>query len=249
MADIDVEKLRSFLSNPDNMVQTDAGADAGAGSDAGAAGSGEQGAAEQQTVIQPQVGDQLDKDANAFAQMRVQNKLMSDMLAKVAQANGIQFTSQDDLLQKLNDDVLTKQAQAQGVDPELLKRLDTLERSNQAYVQKQAETRLVNDFASLQQEFGLSGDELQAFARELDNSGVPVESINVRNEYMSRHLDSIIQARTDAAVQAALNRDAKADAQSTKPNGSGTTVGSQTLQSTEIKSVSDLRSVLAKIDK
>ena len=114
MADIDVEKLRSFLSNPDNMVQTDAGADAGAGSDAGAAGSGEQGAAEQQTVIQPQVGDQLDKDANAFAQMRVQNKLMGDMLAKVAQANGIQFTSQDDLLQKLNDDVLTKQAQAQG---------------------------------------------------------------------------------------------------------------------------------------
>lgn len=246
MADIDVEKLRSFLADPNNAVQPETGNDL-AGSEAGAAGADAQGAADQQS-IQPQAGDQFDKDANAFAQMRVQNKLMGDMLAKVAQANGIQYTTTDDLLQKLNDDVLTKQAAAQGVDPELLKRLDTLERNNQAYAQQQTQDRLVRDFESLQQEFGLSGDDLQKFALELDRSGIPAESINVRNEYMSRHLDSIIQARTDAAVQAALGRDAKATEQSTKPNGSGT-VGSNDLQSTQINSVADLRAVLSKIDK
>jgi hypothetical protein len=246
MADIDVEKLRSFLADPNNAVQQETGNDP-AGSEAGAAGADAQGAADQQS-IQPQAGDQFDKDANAFAQMRVQNKLMGDMLAKVAQANGIQYTTTDDLLQKLNDDVLTKQAAAQGVDPELLKRLDTLERNNQAYAQQQTQARLVRDFESLQQEFDLSGDDLQKFALELDRSGIPAESINVRNEYMSRHLDSIIQARTDAAVQAALGRDAKATEQSTKPNGSGT-VGSNDVQSTTINSVADLRAVLSKIDK
>ena len=246
MADIDVEKLRSFLADPNNTVQQDSGTDS-AGSDAGAAGAEAQGAAEQQS-LQPQVGDQFDKDANAFAQMRVQNKLMGDMLAKVAQANGIQYSNTDDLLQKLNDDVLTKQAAAQGVDPELLKRLDNLERSNQAYAQRQTQARLVQDFASLQQEFNLNSNELQQFAKELDQSGIPAESINVRNEYMSRHFDSIIQARTDAAVQEALGRDAKAKEQSTKPNGSGT-LGSNDVQSTTINSVADLRAVLSKIDK
>ena len=246
MADIDVEKLRSFLADPNNTVQQDSGTDS-ASSDAGAAGAEAQGAAEQQS-LQPQVGDQFDKDANAFAQMRVQNKLMGDMLAKVAQANGIQYSNTDDLLQKLNDDVLTKQAAAQGVDPELLKRLDNLERSNQAYAQKQTQARLVQDFASLQQEFNLNSNDLQQFAKELDQSGIPAESINVRNEYMSRHLDSIIQARTDAAVQEALGRDAKATEQSTKPNGSGT-LGSNDVQSTTINSVADLRAVLSKIDK
>ena len=82
---------------------------------------------------EPHVATQQDKDANAFAEMRVQNKAMSDMLKKIADATGIQYTDQNDMLAKLNSDALTKLAEKQGVPVEILQRMETLERNSQLY--------------------------------------------------------------------------------------------------------------------
>lgn len=251
MANFDVEQLRAMLANYDAE-----GAGEGAAGeqpptnnndDPAQNAAGEQNQPAGQQLV-PNPADQQEKDANAFAQMRMQNKMMGDMLAKIAQANNIQYNGVDDLMAKLNDDTITKMATQQGVDPALLKRMDDLERDAQAYRYQQTQNNLINAFASLQKEFNLSAEDLSNFARELDNSGIPVESVNVRNEFMSRHLDSIIAARTDAAVQAALTRDAAAAEQSTQPLGAGTLGTGTGHQPRQINSVAEMRAFLSQLD-
>lgn len=251
MANFDVEQLRAMLANYDAE-----GAGEGSGEqppannnndDPAQNAAGEQNQPAGQQLV-PNPADQQEKDANAFAQMRMQNKMMGDMLAKIAQANNIQYNGVDDLMAKLNDDTITKMATQQGVDPALLKRMDDLERDAQAYRQQQTQNNLINAFASLQKEFNLSAEDLSNFAKELDNSGIPVESVNVRNEFMSRHLDSIIAARTDAAVQAALTRDAAAATQSTQPLGAGTLGTGTGHQPRQINSVAEMRAFLSQLD-
>ena len=52
--------------------------------------------------IEPQQFGQADKDANAFAQMRMQNKMYGDLLHKLADASGIQYTDEQSLMDALN---------------------------------------------------------------------------------------------------------------------------------------------------
>lgn len=250
MANFDVEQLRAMLANYDaeGAGEGAAGEQSPTNNDDPAQNAaGEQNPPAGQPLV-PNPADQQEKDANAFAQMRMQNKMMGDMLAKIAQANNIQYNGVDDLMAKLNDDTITKMATQQGVDPALLKRMDDLERDAQAYRYQQTQNNLINAFASLQKEFNLSAEDLSNFARELDNSGIPVESVNVRNEFMSRHLDSIIAARTDAAVQAALTRDAAAAEQSTQPLGAGTLGTGTGHQPRQINSVAEMRAFLSQLD-
>lgn len=189
------------------------------------------------------VATQEDKDANAFAQMRVANKQMSDMLAKIAQANGIQYSTQEEMIAKLNDDSVTKLAAAQGVPKELLLRMEGLERDAAAYRAQQNQNRLVTQMRNIMDKYAVPANELQAFAAQLDNEHVDVNSIDLEREYFFRNQEAIMQKRINAAVEAALRGDQAAAAQSTTPLAQGGNGGST--QGTRIETVADLRSVLA----
>lgn len=195
------------------------------------------------TPVEPQVATQADKDANAFAQMRAQNKLMSDMLAKMAKANGVEYNDMDDLLAKFNDDAIGKLAAQQGVPKELLARMESLERDANLYRAQQNENRLVGQMRNIMSEFELSPEELTQFANDVDASGVDLNTVNLRAEYLNRNMDKIIEKRVTAAVQAALRGDAEINAQSTQPGKPGEPSGNQT--GTRIETVADLRSILA----
>lgn len=201
--------------------------------------------AEQQPVDQPDVhvATQDDKDANAFAQMRVANKQMSDMLAKIAQANGIQYSTQEEMIAKLNDDSVTKLAAAQGVPKELLLRMEGLERDAAAYRAQQNQNRLVSQMHNIMDKYNVSATELQAFATTLDNEHVDVNTVDLEREYFFRNQEAIMQKRINAAVEAALRGDAAAAQQSTTPLAQGANGGGT--QGTRIETVADLRSVLA----
>ena len=193
---------------------------------------------------EPHVATQQDKDANAFAEMRVQNKAMSDMLKKIADATGIQYTDQNDMLAKLNSDALTKLAEKQGVPVEILQRMETLERNSQLYLQQQNESRLRAGFVNLKQDYGLSDEEMMNFAKQLDDDKVDLSKVDLVAEYRNRNFEAIVQKRIDAAVAAALSKDQQAQAQSTQPNAQGAT--QQTAAKTEqITTVAGLRSWLA----
>lgn len=200
--------------------------------------------ANSQDQTEPHVATQQDKDANAFAEMRVQNKAMADMLKKIADATGIQYTDQNDMLAKLNSDALTKLAEKQGVPVEILQRMETLERNSQLYLQQQTEARLRVGFANIKQEYNLSDDEMMAFAKQLDDANVDLSKIDLKAEYQNRNFEAIVQKRIDAAVAAALSKDQQAQAQSTQPTAQGA-VQQATTKPEQINSVAALRSWLA----
>ena len=193
---------------------------------------------------EPHVATQQDKDANAFAEMRVQNKAMSDMLKKIADATGIQYTDQNDMLAKLNSDALTKLAEKQGLPVEILQRMETLERNSQLYLQQQNESRLRAGFVNLKQDYGLSDEEMMNFAKQLDDDKVDLSKVDLVAEYRNRNFEAIVQKRIDAAVAAALSKDQQAQAQSTQPTAQGAAqqAGAKTEQ---ITTVAGLRSWLA----
>ena len=199
------------------------------------------------TPVTPQAAQQTDKDNNAFAEMRVANKQMQDMLSKIADAYGIQYTDANDMMTKLNDDAITKIAEKKGIPVEFLKRMESLEADANAFRAQQNQARLVNGFREIQSEFGCSNEELQSFAKSLDDAKVDLNTVNLKNEYIARNYQAIMQKQIEAAVQAALKGDAAAGANSTTPVQPGTNTGSN--EATTVKSVGDLRALLNQLGK
>lgn len=161
---------------------------------------------------------QQQKDHNAFAAMRVQNQQYADMLEKIAKAAGIEYTSPEDMMQKLNDDALTKLAAQQNVPVELLKRMEVMEAQANAYVQMQNQQRLTTEFSNLRAKYNLDEAAMLTFAQQLEADKVDPATVNVEREYIARNLDAIIAARTQAAVEEALRRDTQAGTHGTMPN-------------------------------
>ena len=190
--------------------------------------------------VQP--AEQGDKDANAFAQMRAQNKMYRDLLGKLADANGIQFKSDDEMLNALNGDALGKIAERKGIPVEFLQRMEALEANSKAWEQQQTQQRLQAGFQTLQTKYGLDQTQLMTFAQQLDNSGVNLAQVDVEKEYVASHMEDIISARVSAAVQAALAKDANINAQASVPGAPGASAAGP--DETKIKSVADLRSFL-----
>ena len=191
--------------------------------------------------VEPVVSEQADKDANAFAQMRTQNKLFADTLQKIADATGIQYTNQDEMIAALNGDALNKIAEKKGIPVELLQRMEQLEANSRMWEAQQQQERLTNGFKNLSAKYGLDQNALMGFAQQLDADKVNLTTVDIEKEYVSRHLEDIVNARVQAAVQAALAKDAQVGAQSSKPGAPG--AASSTEQS-QIKSAADLISFL-----
>ena len=185
---------------------------------------------------------------NAWAQMRVQNKQMQDILSKIADAYDIKANNPEELIQKLNDDALAKLSAKQGVPLELLKRLEVLEAHEAEYQRIQTDNYLTKSFADLQKEFNLDHQAMVNFANQLQASGIdPYKTkVDIRAEYLSRNLDSIIQARINQAVEQALRIDQGATQQSTTPLPATGATQTQQVEN-KINTTADLQALLAGI--
>lgn len=189
------------------------------------------------------------KDANAFAAMRVQNKQMSEMLEKIAKATGIEYANQDEMMQKLNNDALAKLAEKQNVPVELLQRLELLEKNNQAYLAMQNQTRLTNEFSALRDKYKLDDVALTEFARQLEADKVDPATVNIEREYMMRNFDAILAQRTQAAVEEVLKRDAKAGAHGTMPNVAQGSSANGGASQHKVTTTAELNALLAQMPK
>ena len=167
---------------------------------------------EQQQQVPP-------KQNQAWAHMRTQNKQLNDLVKKIANAAGIEYTNDIDLVSKLNDDAIGKLAVKQGVPKELLERMEQLERVNAVHEEEQARQNALSGFNRVGAEYDLTQEELLAFAGELDELGRnPFEKqVDVFEEYRKLHFDDIMQKQVQAAVAQALARDDKANTHSTTP--------------------------------
>lgn len=181
----------------------------------------------------------------AFGQMRTELNANKALLAKLATAAGIQYTDENDLIAKLNDNALNQLAQRQNVPVDLLKRMEALEQNNAAYEMEQRKTETLLSFQKLQTAYGLTNDELLAFAQELDEKGMnPFASrINIDATYRDLHFDEIVNKRVAAAVEEALKKSSVADTHSSTPNRS-TGKGDNSGDGKKITTVSQLSALL-----
>ena len=203
--------------------------------------SGEQGQQSQQQGQQgQQTQAQLDEQRRnfAFGQLRQENNELAAILGKIAQANGITYANTRDLMGKLNDDAISKLAQKQNVPVELLREVDALRAGQQQWQQSQREQVAFAGFQTLMSQYGLSQDDLKAFAVELDGAGKNpfTQNINVVDEYRLRHFDDIVAKRVDTAVKEALAKSSAADTHSSTPStqqGAGSGDGGQKITTLE----------------
>ena len=152
-------------------------------------------------AVEPEQATQETKDNAAFAQMRTQNKLLTDALTKFANAQGIQGTT-DEILQALNEATINKQAQKQGIPAEYLKRMEALEAKAAQLDAINNQQRLANGFRTLQSKYNLDANTLQNFAAKLDASGVNLNTVDVVREYEAQNMDAIINAKVEALLNA-----------------------------------------------
>lgn len=161
-----------------------------------------------------------DKANYAFGAMRKQISDYEQLLTKVAQATGIEFSNPQELVNKLSDDALSKLAQKQNVPVELLQRMETLEQVNKQFESERLKQEAFTGFQAVASKYNLSQEELNAFAIQLDEAQMnPFEKqVDLIKEYTSRNADSIIQKAVQQAVQEALTRDSAANTHSSTPN-------------------------------
>lgn len=183
-----------------------------------------------------------DKDAAAFAEMRTTNKIYGDLLKKVADGIGLQYSNTDEMIAALNSDALNKIAEKKGIPVEFLQRMETLEANSRRWEEQQTQQRLTAGFGALQQKYGLDQGAMLQFAQQLDNEHVNLATLDVEKEYISRNFETIVQSRINTAVQEALAKVGQVQQQSTTPAAPGANLGNS--EPTKITKAADLISLL-----
>ena len=159
----------------------------------------------------------------AFAEMRIQNRKITDALAAVLQQHGLDpalAKNPEQLIKDAEDARLEAEAKKQQVPADLLKRLTQLEKANL----ENERTRLTNaalaGFQAVKQKYNLSNQDISAFARQLQEAGTnPFEQeMDLEQHYKLHNLDKIIAAETQRAVEEALRNQQSAIQHSTAPS-------------------------------
>lgn len=160
-----------------------------------------------------------DKRNFAFGKMRTEISQLTELLGKVAKANGVEYTDSKDLVAKLNDDAIQKMAQRQNVPVELLQEIEMLRQDSAAFKAQQRRDAAAIGFQKVMDTYGLTQDQLRDFAVELDNKGKnPFEQpVDLMEEYKLLHYDDILNAAVKKAVEEALKKDSAANQSSSTP--------------------------------
>ena len=160
-----------------------------------------------------------DKRNFAFGKMRTEINQLTDLLGRVAKANGVEYSDSKDLIAKLTDDTIQKMAQRQNVPVEILQELEALRQDSAQFKAQQRRDAAAIGFQRVMDTYGLTQEQLKDFAVELDNAGKnPFEqNIDLMAEYKILHYDDILNAAVKKAVEEALKKDSAANQSSSTP--------------------------------
>jgi hypothetical protein len=162
----------------------------------------------------------LDKSAQKFAEMRVQNKNYQKIISGVAQILGVTDQNPDNVMNSLNDLVLKAQAKKENIPEDVYKRLQTLEQRDQEYTQKEIREAAYFGFQQVKDTFKLDNQKLNDFATELQKNGMnPFEQqVDLVKEYRNMHFDEMLQAAVAEGIRQEAERAANAANHSSTPN-------------------------------
>lgn len=172
----------------------------------------------------PEAHPGTDTKANqAFAQLRVQNKQYNDTLAALLKVSGMDpnLARNPEQVRKMIDEYdVTQRAQEANIPPEILQKLENLERAQQQASAEKLYNQTVQDLRTLSETFGLSQAELQSFVVQLQEQDInPFASpVDLVREYKIQNLDKLLADARAEGEQTALTQRSKAATHSSRPN-------------------------------
>ena len=133
-----------------------------------------------------------DKSAKAFAEMRVKATSYERALQRAADLEGL---SVEEYLQKLDQKDIERRAKETNMDPEVLKRIEVLERERQEVLEMKARYHIENQFKVITDKYGASQDELLMFTVDLQKQGFNFFDLNVNYEtlYKGMNYEKLIE--------------------------------------------------------
>ena len=198
----------------------------------------------QDTALDPEA--KFNKQNSAFAQMRIQNKELSDLLMNLAQATG-QTPKNIAEAQTILKEGLTKVvSKNRNIPEDVLREMEEDKKALAEFKQTQARQKALAGFQAVKEAHGLSRDDVNQFADKLiENKLNPFEQdLDLVKEYRNLYFDQLIAKAKEEGVQEERARSLKAQQNSTTPSTQKGLPENAGNQLTPIKSVEDLNSLL-----
>ena len=197
------------------------------------------------TQLDPEEKFQSKRDS-AFAQMRIQNKELSDLIMNLAKATGQTPKNMAEAQAMLNEGLTKVVAKNRNIPEDVLREMEADKKRLAELEQTQAKQNAIAGFQQVKDTFQLSRNDVNEFADKLIEKKInPYEqSVNLVEQYKLIYFDKLIANAREQGVQEERARSLKAQNNSTTPtnqNGLSETTGDQ---GKPIKTVADLDALL-----
>lgn len=190
--------------------------------------------------------EKFNKQNSAFAQMRIQNKELSDLLMNLAKATGQNpknITEAQDMLKEGLTKVVSKN---RNIPEDVLREMEEDKKALAEFKQTQARQKALAGFQAVKDAHGLSREDVNNFADKLiENKLNPFEQeLDLVKEYRNLYFEELIAKAKEEGVQEERARSMKAQQNSTTPSTQKGVAENTGNQGTPIKTVTDLDKLL-----
>lgn len=198
------------------------------------------------TPLDPEEKFQSKRDS-AFAQMRIQNKEMTDLIMNLAKATGQNPKNMAEAQAMLNEGLTKVVSKNRNIPEDVLREMEEDKKQLAALKQTQARQNALAGFQQVKDTFQLSRNDVNDFADKLIEKNInPYEqNVNLVEQYKLIYFEQLIAKAKEQGVQEERARSLKAQQNSTTPtnqNGLSETTGNQ---GKPIKTVNDLDALLS----
>lgn len=198
------------------------------------------------TPLDPEEKFQSKRDS-AFAQMRIQNKEMSDLIMNLAKATGQTPKNMTEAQAMLNEGLTKVVSKNRNIPEDVLREMEEDKKQLAELKQTQARQNALAGFQQVKDTFQLSRNDVNDFADKLIEKNInPYEqNVNLVEQYKLIYFEQLIAKAKEQGVQEERARSLKAQQNSTTPtnqNGLSETTGNQ---GKPIKTVNDLDALLS----
>ena len=197
------------------------------------------------TLLDPE--SKFNKQNSAFAQMRIQNKQYSDMIMNLARATGQNPGNIEEAQALLQDGLNKVVAKNRNIPEDVLREMDRDKQELNELRQAQARQNALAGFQRVKDTFGLSRNDVNAFADKLIAAKInPFENSNIDlvKEYKNLYFDKLIEQAVERGIQAERARALKATQSSTAPTSTRGTPDNTGNQVKRINTVDELNALL-----
>lgn len=199
---------------------------------------------QEDTLVNPE--EKFSKQNSAFAQMRIQNKELSDLIMNLAKATGQtpkNMTEAQDILKDGLNKVVSKN---RNIPEDVLREMEQDKAALAELKQNQARQKALAGFQQVKDSHALTRDEINQFAdRLIEHKLNPFEQdLDLEKEYRNLYFNELMAKAKEAGIQEERARSLKAQQNSTTPSAQKGVADNTGNQETPIKTVSDLEKLL-----